>query len=264
MNQIIQGLWIGGELSTMEQLSIKSFLANGHDYHLYVYDKVENIPEGTVVKDGNEILPKDKIFTYQVGWGKGSYAGFSDFFRYHLLKNKGGWWVDTDVICLKYFDFAQDYVICSSYEGKWGEIANSCVLKFPKGSDLSFYLTEVCDRTNTATVKFGETGPNLVQKAVAELKYQNSIVSYQAFCPISWRTVDKIVYRNKSITFQETVNSVKDFLRPIIRPQTKPSKITNNSYAVHLWNEIWRQNKLNKNGLYAKNCLYERLKAKYL
>ena len=32
-NKIIQGLWIGAELSVMEQLSISSFLLNGHDYH---------------------------------------------------------------------------------------------------------------------------------------------------------------------------------------------------------------------------------------
>ena len=41
MKQIIQGLWIGSELSMMEQLSIASFLKNGHDYHLYVYGDVK-------------------------------------------------------------------------------------------------------------------------------------------------------------------------------------------------------------------------------
>src|SRR5258706_6206464 len=40
-NKIIQGLWIGPTLSQMEQLSIASFLANGHEYHLFVYDDVK-------------------------------------------------------------------------------------------------------------------------------------------------------------------------------------------------------------------------------
>jgi hypothetical protein len=56
MNDIIQGLWVGPELSVMEQLSVSSFLRHGHQYHLYVYEDVKNIPEGTTVKDGHEIL----------------------------------------------------------------------------------------------------------------------------------------------------------------------------------------------------------------
>ena len=45
MSNIIQSLWIGTELSNLERLSIKSFIDNGHTYHLYViktlkYDKI--------------------------------------------------------------------------------------------------------------------------------------------------------------------------------------------------------------------------------
>ena len=56
-NRIIQGLWVGPKLSAMERMSISSFLQNGHDYHLYVYEEVKEIPPGTIVRDGNEILP---------------------------------------------------------------------------------------------------------------------------------------------------------------------------------------------------------------
>ncbi len=40
MDPVIHSLWIGTQLSTMEQLSISSFLKNGHRFHLYVYDDV--------------------------------------------------------------------------------------------------------------------------------------------------------------------------------------------------------------------------------
>jgi len=72
MNKIIQGLWIGPELSVMEQLSVVSFLQNGHEYQLYVYEEPKNIPAGTVIKDANEILPSSSIFQYQ---HSPSYAG---------------------------------------------------------------------------------------------------------------------------------------------------------------------------------------------
>jgi hypothetical protein len=65
MNKTIQGLWIGSELSVMEQLSISSFLLNGHHYHLYVYEEVKYIPSGTVVMDASEILPSSRIFQYK-------------------------------------------------------------------------------------------------------------------------------------------------------------------------------------------------------
>jgi len=107
LNKIIQGLWIGPELSVMEQLSISSFLLNGHDYHLYVYDYVKNVPVGAVVRDANEILPASRIFQYK---RSPSYAGFANFFRYKLLLERGGWWADTDTICVKPFDFPEEYV----------------------------------------------------------------------------------------------------------------------------------------------------------
>ncbi len=263
-NTIIQGLWVKGELSIMEQLSIKSFLANGHEYHLYVYDDVKNIPKGTLVKDGNSVLPSNMIFTCQTEWGKGSYAVFADLFRYYLLKLKGNWWVDTDVICLKPFNFESEYVLSSSFEGKWGEPACTCVMKMPKNSDLSKFLVNSCEDKNLSEIKYGEIGPHLLQGAVKKLNLENYVVSYEKFCPITWRAVDKIVYQKDKPNFKKTIKSVKDLIRPLIYPHTKIGKVTNNSYAIHLWNEIWRQNKLNKNERYHENCLYEQLKAKYL
>jgi len=93
---IIQGLWIGPRLSRFEYNSIKSYLVAGYEYHLYIYDKVDNIPPGVVIKDGNEILDKKEIFYYE-----GSIAPFSDLFRYKLLYERGGIWTDCDIICLK-------------------------------------------------------------------------------------------------------------------------------------------------------------------
>jgi hypothetical protein len=44
---VIQGLWVGGELSVIERLSTASFLENGHRVHLYTYEGVTGAPEGT-------------------------------------------------------------------------------------------------------------------------------------------------------------------------------------------------------------------------
>lgn len=113
-NKIIQSLWIGEKLENLELLTLKSFVAQGHEFHLYTYSEIKTpIPKGVLLKDANSIITKDKIFTYksknEYGHGKGSYAGFSDIFRYKLLYEKGGWWVDMDVTCLQYFDIKTPY-----------------------------------------------------------------------------------------------------------------------------------------------------------
>lgn len=110
----VHGLWIGEKLSNMELLTIHSFLEHGYDFHLWVYNELNNVlPEQVKICDANEIISSDQIFTYkhrsQFGNGQGSVAGFSDIFRYKLLYEKGGWWVDMDITCLKPFDVEGDY-----------------------------------------------------------------------------------------------------------------------------------------------------------
>lgn len=264
-NRIIQGLWIGGELSIMEQLSIRSFLAHGHEYHLYTYGDVKLVPSGTVIQDGNEILPASQVFTHQSGWGMGSYAGFADLFRYHLLRQKGGWWADTDVICLKPFDFTAEYVIASTWEGEWGSPATNCVLKIPKQSELAVFLDDESRQKDPKHLQFGDIGPHLVQTAVAKFNLSDRVVSHQTFCPISWRSVQqKIAYLDQPLTVQHAMQTAKRWVRSLRYPNRHANRVTTESYAIHLWNEIWRQERLDKNATYHRHCWYERLKAQYL
>lgn len=231
MSQIIQGLWIGPELSIMEQLSVASFLNHGHEYHLYVYDDVKNVPEGAIVKDGDEILPASRIFQYK---NHATYAGFSNFFRYKLLLERGGWWVDTDTVCLKPFDFADEYVFSSEFAlGR--EFINSGICKAPAGSPAMAYAWDVCDKKDPAQLVWGETGPRLMDAAVREFSLERFKKPPEVFCPIGyadWRRV----------------------LEPV------ELKLGAESYAIHLWNERWRAAGQDKNALYPENCLYEQLK----
>jgi len=141
MSDIIQGLWIGDSLSKMEQLSIKSFLDNGHEYHLYTYGDVKNIPKGTIIKDGNEIVSKNEIYTYK----NGSYSAFSNLFRFTMLYKKGGYWADTDLVCVKKIDIDNPYVFSSEPIDNYSKNKMSLwkLLKYRKGINKKFYL-EIC------------------------------------------------------------------------------------------------------------------------
>jgi hypothetical protein len=133
----INFLWIGSELNKIGQLSLKSFIDNGHESVLWAYDKnCKNIPYGTIVEDAGQIIHPDKIFSYK-GDGdcrKNSYGGFSDIFRYYLLQEVGGWYCDMDVTCLKNFEeiSSNEYVIRPHNMTKY--VGN--ILKTPKNNEF--------------------------------------------------------------------------------------------------------------------------------
>jgi len=235
MNEVIQGLWIGPELSVMEQLSIASFLQNGHEYHLYVYDEVKNVPAGAVIKDASRILPAASIFQYKY---QASYAGFANFFRYKLLLERGGWWIDTDVICLKHFDFADEYVFSSEFDER-REMISSGVIKVPAGSGVMAYAWKVCEQKDPAELMWGETGPRLMTEAVKRCSLEDYAKAPQVFSPLQYTEWHRV-----------------------LEPEAQ-GLIDEDSYAIHLWNEMWRATGQDKNATYDHNCLYEQLKTRY-
>ncbi|MCM3905990.1 MAG: hypothetical protein ND866_30265 [Pyrinomonadaceae bacterium] len=236
MNKVIQGLWIGPELSIMEQLSIASFLVNGHEYHLYVYDKIANIPVGTVVKDANEIMESSKIFQYKQNQ---SYAGFANFFRYKLLFERGGWWADTDTICVKRFDFPEEYVFATEIH-RGVAVVTSGIIKAPAGSAAMGHAWEVCQNKNPEQLIWGETGSRLMSEVVSKFSLEMYQTPAGIFCPIGHLDWHKVLEADEE---------------PLLSEST---------YSIHLWNQMWRNSGQDKNGSYSQSCLYERLKTSYL
>ena len=256
---VIQSLWIGKKLSAMEQLSITSFIKSGHPFHLYVYDDVEGVPDCTILRDANEIIHSNKIFKYR---DCDSYAGFSNLFRYRLLLDRGGYWVDTDVVCLKPFQFSHDYQFVNVLKGRpfflFGSFynrkpffslkrryyVNTWFIKAPQGCELMQYCYDESAKRNSRELLWGETGPKLFTAAVKKFSMQKYIAPYETFCSINewqWR----------------------QFISGSYAVRRKWSRVVNNSYAVHLYNEMWHRNNIDKNTSFHVNSIYEQLKRCY-
>ena len=156
MAEIINSLWIGRSLSAIERLCITSFLQNGHEFHLYCYDKIGNVPDGAVLRDAAEILPASEIFSYQHGSAKGSLAAFANLFCLKFLLERGGWWVDADVVCLRPFDFKEDFVFASE-PTHYGTLATNAVLKFPNGHEIARLCYEIAKGKDRAQLQYMET-----------------------------------------------------------------------------------------------------------
>lgn len=236
----IQSLWIGRQLSTLEQLSIQSFLDHGHPYHLYGYEDVQGLPAGAVLEDANEILPAALIFQYRE---RRSYAAFSNVLRYKLLLERGGVWVDTDVVCLRPLDLADDHVFASETVHWRGQepttVVTSCLLKAPPGSPAMATALRICMAKDWHSLGWGEIGPRLVAEVVEAHGLQRWVRPPAAFCPVTYAR-----------------------WRQLIEPQPPP--IPAEAYAIHFWNEMWRLADADKGGDYPPQCLYEQLKRRHL
>ena len=179
---IVQSLWVGSDLSLLEIYSIKSFLKTGHEFHLYVYDPIKNIPAGTIVKDANEIMPKSTIFKL-----KNAYLPFSDIFRYKLLYEKGNYWVDVDLIAMKKFEFDEPFVFSSertiqkgAYKLKVKFIPSNTVLKAPPKSDFYKELYDISIKHYHKGKNKGKNKDKIVymrimRKLLTKYKYEGAI-----------------------------------------------------------------------------------------
>lgn len=221
-DEIINSLWIGSELSNLEVLTAKSFIANGHRFRLWTYDLNvrKYLPDEVMVADANEIIPLNQVFSYskanQYGHGKGSYAGFSDIFRYKLLFIHGGWWTDMDITCLKHFDFSGDYFFRAHHDLPL--VGN--VMKCPSGSELMRTCFEEAEKNvnaiNTDWHKPIEILCTNVKKLGLEKFITNNVSNQDRW--------------------EETLRLIK-----------KDTSLPANYYFIHWQNEEWRHRLMDKN-----------------
>lgn len=237
---VVQSLWLGSRLSALQVLSLRSFVAHGHEVHLYALEPIENVPSGIRLLDASAVLPRERVFTYQRGFGRGSPSAFSNLFRYKLLLERGGWWVDTDVVCLRPFELDADFVFASERAVDGGVTAASCVIKSPAGADWLQYCLDAAERRDPASLEWGEIGPRLIQEAHEHFALQRFLVPPQVFNPIDY------------FAYGELQAPSFDHAR------------LDGSFAVHLWNQKWVSNCLDPDFDGAPDSLYAALRAKYL
>jgi|GEM_PF-431030 len=234
---VIQQLWVGGDLSYIELLSIRSFIANGHETHLYTYDPKMNAPLGCILKDAREILPESDIFVHsaKTGRSKGSLAGFADRFRWKLVHDKGGAWADCDVICLAPIASRQ---IVSTELARVGTLIapaiTNCFFAAEPGERAFLRAFEQASAVDAADLHWGEIGIHKMAEVVSEEGWGERLTAPTDLCPIPpFLIVDAIT---GSIDVERVLGATK-------------------CRAVHLYNEVMRMVGMDKNGTFPENGL---------
>lgn len=281
-NKIVQSFWYSKDetqnsLSSIEILCIASFLYHNHIFYLYTYTPNDTSMQylkkqisqcknahNLQIKDAREILPESEIFFDPRGVG---IASFSDYFRYNMLYQNGGWWVDMDVICLKTLDLKTPFAFASERRNNPVSIAiTNCVMKGEKNSNFLLDLIQkakediqnndyipnktLLDKILKAlklrkkravkTVNWGLVGPDFLSQNIKNTLMINFVYPPNYFCEIDWFNARAFINPSYQLPQDEII------------------------YLLHAWNGIWEKTKQEKNLNYPKDCLLERLKRKYL
>jgi hypothetical protein len=236
MRDTIQSLWIGGRLGVMQQVSLGSFVAQGHPVHLYAYEPPRGVPEQVVVKNAEEILSAGEVFSYRRGFGRGSPSAFSNWFRYKLLFERGGWWADTDVVCLRPLEFDAEHVMGFERVREGGLRVGSALLKAPAGSEVAGRCWRLSREVDRGRVRWGQIGPNLVDTVVRQVGLIESVHSPDTFYPVDYWEMPRFI--------------------------TGPVDCSD-SYGVHLWQEVWRAHGMDPDARFPAECAWEQWKARY-
>jgi hypothetical protein len=134
--QRFQTFWHGRPLSAYEQLALRSFVDHGHEIVVYSYDARLAVPPGIAVERADAVLPRDDAYVLEGYDAQGGFVAFSNEFRFALLAERGGWWVDLDVVCLRReIPDVEIFLAVEQMGGKPCEV-NNAVLRFPAGHPL--------------------------------------------------------------------------------------------------------------------------------
>ena len=109
----------------------------------------------------------------------------------------------------------------------------------PAGNPIALDSFETCMEKKREMLVWGEIGPRLVKQMVEKYNMSFFVKPPETFCPIPGCLWNLVLNPEQEINFGEE------------------------TYAIHLWNEMWRRSNTDKNANYPPNCYYEKLKEKY-
>jgi len=154
--------------------------------------------------------------------------------------------------------FKDQYVFSYEKNQYGGEKVGSATMKVPRDCDFiknCLQESRTADRNN---LQWGQIGPKLIDRKVKEHHLEHFVLPSSCFYPVNYWEKDQAI--NSEIS------------------PSKVAEIQSKAYAIHLWNEMWRRERLtgnflnrmvkrfthHKNRLYARNTLLGQLQRKYL
>lgn len=226
-------LWIGDSLGAVERACLRSVLRQRHHLTVYCYREPTGVPEGVELQDAASVLPATALVRHR----RGSVAPFSDWFRYELLKQGVGTWIDTDMYLLRPLDEQVEHLFGEERPG----VINNAVLRLPPDSPALHDLLSPFRGTlpawlaprhrlssrlrkwwaggvDVGAMPWGTTGPAALTAAAAKFGLSELALPPPAFYPVPWERADWVL--DPTLDLQQMV--------------------ADSTVGIHLWNECIR------------------------
>jgi hypothetical protein len=183
-----------GELSNFEVKCIKSFVNNGFYVKLWSYTNIQL--DGVESCDANLVIPRDyKLNIKQTLNSLKSeettkIATLSDYFRIKLLHLFGGWWFDTDCICLK--DVEEFTKIKENRKIVLGKVTNIKEDKHHLSNGILYFNDEISNKVLTEFESlvdekgdtnqiWGYYGPEFITNFILNNGLYDEVLSVESF-----------------------------------------------------------------------------------
>ena len=181
---VFNAFWHGRPLTTLHWACLASFIEAGHNVNLYTYHPLE-VPGGIRLLDAREIIPCEEMFFFNnPELSTPDLGPFSDVFRFKLLLQEGGWWIDADVLCNSHDIPHSLYAWANEYPGS--NIGTSQI-RFPKGDPIVRELYEKSTALAFVMKYREEIGPRLMTRILkCHATPDDHFGTGQTFYPLRW------------------------------------------------------------------------------
>ncbi|MGT2466431.1 glycosyltransferase [Mesorhizobium atlanticum] len=147
-----------------------SMMAAGHPVRVWSYspNRLEFLlPHGIAVSAADDVMPRT-MFERIVASSEIRY--FSDIFRYAVLYEHGGLWMDSDIVMLRPFPFSGDHFFNLQWRGshKGHFVCGNVIYAKPYSRHLRALYEMSIERFHAVAGKeFGDIGPKLLSDYIA-------------------------------------------------------------------------------------------------
>ena len=154
-DHVVRCFWHGA-FSPYEAVCLSSFVTAGIAVELFSEAPIAGLPVGVTRRNAREILDRD-VAVYRHEFDGPSPSLHSNHFRYALLEQSGGWWIDTDVMLMAASLPAVDMFVARQSDHE----LNGSAMRFPPGHPL---IRAARERTADVldSARWGDTGPKLL------------------------------------------------------------------------------------------------------
>ena len=234
----LTALWVGKTINSLVELSWLSWLKQGYRVNIYNVNIIKaDLPKSLRKFFNNKLFFKNALKIMPFDSGE-EILPLSDLWRYKFLYQKGGIWMDSDMILLDQLP-NQEFIITTEHTFQAGAFRskllykpNIGILKFAKGNKLLEEVIDKIEKTNLVAKSQYCDNMKIFQRLLLKHDYKDYYIEPNMTCGVPWWNM------------KELYEDIDDYtLKYKVEVKNKNWLLTN-AFALHCWGNFSRGNKI--------------------